>query len=295
MRISQRISFILGILIGFSPLAQAQGLPADQILKGGIDSVTLESALAGIKPGQVVVLGEQHGTSVQAAQQLQVLETIKNSGHLISLGMEFFDYTKQSFVDRYQAGQLDEATFLTQVGWGQGFSYDAYRNQVQFPQFGSEYVIALNAPRTLTSRISRVGMAGLTEDEKNLLPPGWTLGNQGYFERFETVMGGHVPPDALARYFEAQSTWDDTMAWKASEFLRAHPEQVLVIIVGEFHVQYGGGLPDRLKARGLEVTTFSLVNLEGLTESEQKTEVEPSTSYGSRADYVWTSRFSLER
>jgi uncharacterized iron-regulated protein len=295
MRIYQRISSILGILIGLSSWAQAQEVPANRIFKGGTELVTLEAALSGLKPGQVVVLGEQHGTVVQAAQQMQVLETIKNSGLRVSLGMEFFDYTKQGIVDQYKAGQLDEATFLGQVGWGQGFSYDAYRNQVLFPEANSEYVIALNAPRSLTSRISRVGMTGLTEEEKRLLPPGWTIGNQGYFERFETVMGGHVPADALARYFEAQSTWDDTMAWKASEFIRLHPDQIMVIIVGEFHVQYGGGLPDRLKARGLEVTTFSLVNLEGLTEAEQKTEVEPSSTYGSRADFVWTSRFSLER
>lgn len=288
-------TLILSLLTLISLQVKAQTVPVDAILKGGTEEVSLNDALSTVKPGQVVVLGEQHGTRIQAAQQLQVMEKLKESGHFVSLGMEFFEYPKQSVVDAYRAGDMDEATFLTEVGWGQGFSYDAYRTQVQFPQVGSEYVIALNAPRSLTGRISRVGMVGLTDDEKKLLPPNWTLGNQKYFERFQTVMGNHVPPDAVARYFEAQSTWDDTMAWQAAEFLRTHPEQVLVIIVGEFHVQYGGGLPDRLKARGLEVTTFSLVNLEGLTDDEQKSEVQPSSDYGSRADFVWTSKFSLER
>jgi len=281
--------------MGISSLAMAQDLVPGTIYAQGTEAVTLEQALAAVQPGQVVVLGEQHGTQVQAAQQLQVLETLRKNGHLVSLGMEFFEYPGQALVESYRRGELDEASFLQQIGWGMGFSYDAYRSQVQFPRLDSEYVIALNAPRSLTGRISKVGIDGLSADEKALLPPDWTLGNDGYLERFKDVMGmGHLPTtDAVGRYFAAQSTWDDTMAWKAAEFLKAHPEQVLVIIVGEFHVQYGGGLPDRLKARGVTATAFSLVNLDGLTEDERKAEVEPSEKYGTRADFVWTSEFSF--
>jgi len=271
-----------------------QSLSADVIFHQGLVAVSLETALSAVVPGQVVVLGEAHGTQIQAGQQLQVMETLRKNGHLVSLGMEFFEYLKQDLVNQYKLGQVDETSFLTQVGWGNGFSYDAYRNQVLFPRPGVEHVVALNAPRALTGRISKVGMDGLSADEQALLPPNWTLGNADYFKRFQDAMGGHLPSAAaLERYFAAQSTWDDTMAWQAAEFLKAHPDQILVIIVGEFHVQYGGGLPDRLKARGLQTTTFSLVNIEGMSETEQKAEIEPSEEYGSRADFVWLSQFSL--
>jgi uncharacterized iron-regulated protein len=266
----------------------------EPIFHQGLEKVSLEQALAQVQPGEAVVLGEAHGTLVQAAQQLQVLEMLRKNGHLVSLGMEFFEYPTQALVDSYRQGELSEAEFLAKAGWGMGFSYDAYRNQVLFPRFGLEDVIALNAPRTLTGRISKVGMEGLTAEEKALLPPDWALGNQGYFERFQKVMGDHLPSaDALNRYFAAQSTWDDTMAWRAAEYLKAHPDHILVIIVGEFHVQYGGGLPDRLKARGVKSTTFSLVNTKGMTDEERKSEIEPSSDYGSRADFVWESQFSL--
>lgn len=272
--------------------AQAQKLPSDVLFSKGQEVTSLEQALERVRPGQVVVLGEDHGTSVMAKQQLQVLEILRKNGHLVSLGMEFFDYTTQALVDHWRAGNLTEADFLEKVGWGQGFSFDFYREQVQFPNWGAEFVVALNAPRALTGRISKVGLSGLSESERSLLPPQMTVGNAAYFERFKSIMGDHLPtPEALQRYFEAQSTWDDTMAWQAAEFLRAHPEQTLVIIVGEFHVQYGGGLPDRLKARGVQMTSFSLVNLQGLTESEEQAAVLPSDQFGARADYVWTSRF----
>lgn len=286
---------IFGLLTMLSGCAHAGPVPANVVYKQGLEPVSLEKALEQVRPGQVVVLGEDHGTQVMANQQLQVLKTLREMGFSVSVGMEFFYYPQQPLVDAYRADKISEEEFLKQVEWGKGFSYEFYKQQVLFPQFGSEFVIALNSPRSLTSRISKVGVQGLTAEEKSLLPPNFTLGNDRYFERFKKIMGDHLPSgDALGRYFAAQSAWDDTMAWKAAEFLNAHPEQVLVIIVGEFHVQYGGGLPDRLKARGVQVTTFSLVNLANLSESEQKAAVLPSESDGSRADFIWTSRFDLE-
>jgi uncharacterized iron-regulated protein len=94
----------------------------------------------------------------------------------------------------------------------------------------------------------------------------------------------------MVNYFAAQSIWDDTMAWRAVEFLKLHPEQTLFIIVGEFHVQYGGGLPDRLRARGLKnVISLSLVNVDGMSADEEKVATEP-TADGPRADFIWISR-----
>jgi uncharacterized iron-regulated protein len=81
------------------------------------------------------------------------------------------------------------------------------------------------------------------------------------------------------------------MAWKACEAIKSHPEQVFVIIVGEFHVQYGGGLPARLKAHGCsQVKTMSLVDVTDYSEEKAKKELEPSPVYGPRADWVWSIR-----
>ncbi|MNL08745.1 hypothetical protein D3C87_1294800 [compost metagenome] len=102
----------------------------------------------------------------------------------------------------------------------------------------------------------------------------------------------HLPnPEAGERYFAAQSIWDDTMAWRAAEFMKAHPEQILVIVVGEFHVQYGGGLPDRLAVRlpDAPIITFSQFNSEGMTDEEVDKEVAPSTEYGPRSQFIWIS------
>jgi uncharacterized iron-regulated protein len=222
-----------------------------------------------------------------------VLETLKKKGLKVSVGMEFFAYPYQAQVDAWRLGQISEVDFLDSIEWGKGFSFEFYRSQVLFPSLKSEFLLALNAPRSLTGKISKGGLGSLKDEDRALLPPDFTLGNQTYFERFKKIMeGAHLPSaEALQNYFAAQSAWDDTMAWKATQFLSQHSEQVLVIIVGEFHVQYGGGLPDRLKAREVPVTSFSLVNLDGLSDVEQRRAVEPSKLDGPRADYIWTSRF----
>jgi uncharacterized iron-regulated protein len=289
---------ILSLLIlGSSPALAA--IESFQIYSRGETETTLLEALKDVHPGDVVILGESHGTQVMADQQTQVLSTLRKQGLKVSLGMEFFERQQQTAVDAMRSGAISEAEFLSQIGWSSAMPYSAYRNQVNFPRYSEEFVRALNAPRALTSRISKVGISGLNEDEKAQLPVDFEIGNSAYYQRFQAVMGAHIPPEAIHRYFEAQSTWDDVMAFETVRFLKAHPEQVLVIIVGEFHVQYGGGLPSRILHRlsldsGLSASrlkTFSLINLEGMSEDEREQSVRPSATDGSRADFVWTSQF----
>ncbi|WP_232469248.1 ChaN family lipoprotein [Bdellovibrio bacteriovorus] len=260
------------------------------ILRGNdLQPVDLAEAVRPVAPGSIVVIGENHGFKEHQNQQLSIMQALRAQGLKVSVGMEFFTYTDQPVVDSYRQGLLSETDFLSQIKWGNP-SYDYYRGQSLFPNLseGSK-TIALNAPRSLTGKVSKGGLQALTPDDLKLMPPQFAVGNDGYKRRFLSMMP-HLPnPEAGERYFASQSIWDDTMAWQAVEFMRSHPEQVLVIVVGDFHVQYGGGLPDRLRVRGSEfpVVTFSQVNTAGLTEDEIATEINPGTQDGPRADYLW--------
>lgn len=254
------------------------------------DSASFERAVARLQPGGVLVLGEQHAFAFHQLQQLQVIKKAQENGLSVSVGMEFFGYLEQTAVNRWRQGVLSEPDFLKAVGWG-GFSFEFYRPQVQLPRLGREMVVALNAPRSLTSKVAKSGLESLSPSDRSLLPPQFQVGNARYFERFKEAIG-HLPdPAAAQNYFVAQSIWDDTMAWQAAEFLRQHPEQSLVIIVGEFHVQYGGGLPDRLRARGIKnLTTLSLLNADGMSSAEEAMATRPSELDGARADFLWITR-----
>lgn len=255
-----------------------------------MQATSLEQALATVKAGDIVVLGEQHGTSVQADQQVKVMKQLKDMGLSVSVGLEFFEYLDQSSVYQWRRGLLSEENFLKAIRWG-GFPFSAYREQALFPHSAWD-VRAINAPRSLTGKIAKTGMESLTTEEKGLLPPDFTIGNANYFERFKDNIG-HLPdPSAADRYFAAQSVWDDTMAWKIHQYMDVVPNTVMVIVVGEFHVQYGGGLPDRLRARApRKVHTFSLLNLHDMSQDEINEAVQPHSKYGVRADWLWLSDF----
>ena len=124
------------------------------------------------------------------------------------------------------------------------------------------------------------------------MPPGFALGSEVYEKRFYEILGivhgDDNDTDMIKNMFAAQCTWDDTMAWQALEKIKVNPQQVMVIIVGNFHARYGGGLQDRLKARGhKKILTIVQVTSEGLTDTDIESLIEPHPDYGVIADYLW--------
>lgn len=272
-------------------IVQTGQLPRVGLLEGGnLKSTTIESLVAKVAAGGVLVLGELHGNKTHYLRQKAALSALMASGRCtVSVGLEFLSWVHQSSVDDYFDGKLAEADFLKAAEWG-GNPFADYRDQALFPRATGGRLIALNAPRILTGAISKRGIENLTAEELALMPPGFVLGRNDYRERFDAIMGGHVPAQALDRYFAAQSTWDETMAWQVADFLTSNPSHCVAVIVGDFHVNFGGGLPDRLRARGVKnVVTISQVDTFGLTEPELTAELGPHPNYGDRSDGIWLS------
>lgn len=251
-----------------------------------------ESLIKGLLTQKVILLGENHGLKTHQNQHLQILNSLRDAGLRVHVALEFFSYPNQSDVDQYRLGHLSEAEFLKKLQW-QSPSYDFYRDQALFPRMDrGERTWAINAPRSLTGQVARVGVQGLSADLKSMLPPDFQLGRESYRKRFIELLGGEhfADPQVAQRYFEAQSVWDDTMAWKIQNILVQNPQAVVVVIVGEFHVQYGGGLPDRLRSRGVEnVAVVSQVNSTDMSESILLQEISPHPEYGPRADWIWAA------
>lgn len=289
-----RASFILSVLVlscGFASVACA-GLPlADALYDGqSMQPAAVVDLIKNVGQGSVLIVSEQHGNQKHYANQKTALRDLQQSGRCtVSVGLEFLAYTDQSSITAYAKGKLNEADFLKAVGWS-GNPFSDYRDQALFPSQSGGELLGINAPRSLTGTIAKKGLSALTPAEQALMPPNFQLGRAEYRERFEKVMGGHVAADAVERYFAAQSVWDETMAWTSAEFLASHPSHCLVIVVGDFHAQFGGGLPDRLRARGVQsVTVLSQLEAAGLSEAELAEEAAPSQTYGPRADGVWVS------
>lgn len=262
-----------------------------QLFDGKTQSETsLGNLLSKVRPGTILLLGENHGFASHRDQHVEVLNGLRAIGLKVSVGLEFINYTDQALVDQYRVGQLSEQDFLTSIKWG-SIGFEFYKPQLIFPivEIG-ERSLGLNLPRMVSSKISKQGLASLTEEDLKIMPPDFQLGRASYKARFMDAAGAHcrVPDNCFA----AQSAWDDTMAWQAVNFIQQNPEQVLVIVVGEFHVQYGGGTPDRILARlpSANIVTLSQIWAEGMSDDDVALALQPSVIEGPRADFIWVSK-----
>jgi len=248
--------------------------------------VSIEGLVSEISPGSTLFLGELHGFEVVASGQMQVLEELRRQGHKVDVGLEFFTYTKQSVVDQFVHGMINEGTFLDQVGWAKSMDFGFYRKQALFPRHDQgEFTWAINAPQNVTRSVAKRGLENLTEEEKQLLPPNLELGRADYLDRFRESMGGHVEEKDLLRYFQAQSVWDETMAWQLTNHQTGNTK---VVVVGEFHVQYGGGLPNRLSVRDpkMNIITLGFMNIHNLSASEIDESIKPHEKWGIRENFI---------
>lgn len=286
MSLNTLLSLIISAILPLSVFAQIyEGETSAQI--------ELNQVIEQIKPGQILVIGEMHGLKPVHDQQMGILQALREQGHKIAVGMEFFNYTDSSLIASFRKGELTEEDFKSAIKWG-STDFSLYGPQLLFGEEG----FGINMPRSVTSQISKNGLVSLTQEQQLLMPPNFELGNEGYKRRFNEAMGGHLPPEKFENYFAAQSVWDDTMAWQALNFVEKNPDYVYVIIVGEFHVAYGGGLPDRLRHRSeglscrlpVEVKTISQVYTEGLTDEEIHQQIAPSQIDGKRADWIILSK-----
>jgi uncharacterized iron-regulated protein len=254
--------------------------------------LTVDELAARLNPGAVMVFGEEHfvdGSEKNPSDvqhhhnQTRWLEALRLSanarGFKSVLGMEFLEYPYQNTVDTYLAGNMTDEEFTTAIHWGKN-PFDAYKEILW-----TSPTRALNIPRSIVHDVAFHGRESLNAEQIALLPPIWERGSDTYFERFMDVMGGHGSAQDLESYFIAHCLWDDTMAWKSTQSLEMG-EQVLTIVVGAFHVEFGHGLPARLKRYGVnDVHTMVQMNIPDFADKEDF--VKPDPDYGDRADYIW--------
>lgn len=250
-------------------------------------TINIDDLTAKIPRGAIVVIGEQHNMVSIQQGQMDLLTSLRKNGHDLNVGLEFLRYPEQEQIDAYGMGTLSEENFK-KSSWGQS-DFNFYRSQILFPNFKlGERTFGLNSPKNIPIAVKDKGLDNLSSEEKNQLPPNMQLGNSRYKERFIERMDGHVKdPAAMMRYFESQSVWDETIAWKACEVIAAS-DKTLVIIVGQFHVEYNDGLIERLHRRcGAKRPIVNIYQyLYYNDENVDLTPFAPSAKYGAISDYL---------
>jgi uncharacterized iron-regulated protein len=218
-----------------------------------IPSPGIDAIMPVLARHRVIYIGETHSRYDHHLAQLRIIEALYRDNPDMAIALESFQQPFQPVLDDYIAGRIDENTMLRRSEYYQrwGFDYRLYRPILRFAREHKIPLIALNVSKELTARISKVGLAGLTPDERAQLPEQLDTSDEAYKQRLQTVFEEHQGKTgrAFERFYEVQLAWDEGMAAQAADYLRAHPKQRLVVLAGGGHLNAAAAIPARLERR----------------------------------------------
>lgn len=264
-------------------LAQA-GLPY-QVLDGRSGRQVEEAAFwARLQRARAVCVGEDHPNPHHHWVQLRVVQEIgKRQPQTLALGLEMIQRPFQGPLDDYTAKRIDSAALRSRVGWEErwGYPWEFYGPTIDAARGFGAQVLALNAAKELSKKISRQGLESLTPDEKANVPELKLddTTHRGWFDALMAEMGGagahsqkKAPEDAeqenphqenphkspppkmempsADRIYTVQVLWDETMADGSAKWLQANPTGQMVILAGNGHC-HDSAIVNRLKRRGI--------------------------------------------
>ena len=192
---------------------------------------------------RVIYIGETHNSNSDHEYQFDVLKGLRARGTQVTVGWEMFDLTQQPLLDSWDAHHLSTDVLLEKTDfqrhWG---TYSVmYEKILRWTQAEDVPCLALNAPPNLSHKLAQ-GQA-LDPPEQALLPTGYHPLPGGY-EHFAEQMSQNPHGGAnLENFYKAQLLWDQTMAGRIVDYLAAHPDRKLIVLIGRGHVEGGYGVP----------------------------------------------------
>ena len=273
------------------PQAAVQEAPGFCIFNGGSGSPLAGEAAfkAVVREAGAVYAGETHDQAKDHLAQLEALKALGEArGEKIAVGFEMLNMTLQPVLDDYASGKLTEEEFLQKADWKKewGFDFGLYKPLFDYIRANKLKALALNLPKKVVSKIARVGLDGLSPEERQYLPAEVAITkNEAYIKYIRQSYEGHGKSnsskaeggDAAApgkpaagkektgmdgftfeNYLAAMCAWNETMGARLAAFINANPGFAAITIAGAGHVIYNAGIPASVAARtsGLRAVSF---------------------------------------
>ncbi len=204
-----------------------------------------------LSDADLICVGENHDSDLHHHVQLRIIKGLFANDERLGVGMEMFQRPFQPALDRYVRGEIAEDAFLKESEYRQrwGFDWSLYRPILEFSRKNQIPVAALNVPRELTQRLSKVGRDGLTAEEKAQLGDidFHVKAHRDYwFERLAKMHGKtDIPQEQKERSYQVMTAWDGFMADSAARFQKERGLRRMVLLAGSGHIDRGFGIPAR--------------------------------------------------
>lgn len=259
---------------------EAAGLPYQIVDARTGRQVETAQFFARLGEARAVCVGEDHSNPHHHWAQLEIVKQLvakKAPGaERFALGLEMVQRPFQGVLDDYDAKRIDAAALRARVGWEDrwGYDYGFYGPTLDATVAAGGQLLALNAPRELTKKVSRKGLDTLTAEERAQLPELdlKDARHRAWFDALMDSMGGtaahakkpdteepaeaeksphDAPPMPSAdQIYAVQVIWDESMADGAAKWLAANPTGHIVILAGNGHC-HDSAIVGRIKRRGV--------------------------------------------
>lgn len=238
-----------------------------------------------VTSARAICVGEDHQNPHHHWFQLEVMKQlakrVPRTEHL-ALGLEMVQRPFQGVLDDYAAKRIDAAALRSRTGWEDrwGYDYGFYGPTIDVAVGAGARLVALNAARELTKKVSHKGLASLTPEEKAQLPELKLddATHRAWFDALMEDMGGAsahsakptddadetpatpLPTDkahggssqmpSADQIYTVQVIWDESMADGAATWLAQNPTGHIVILAGNGHC-HDSAIVNRIKRRGV--------------------------------------------
>ncbi len=221
------------------------------------ESVSFSQLLDDLAAADVVFLGESHNDETTHRVELAVFEgLLQRRKDQVVLAMEMFERDVQPQLDKYLAGEIDEAQFLADARPWENYR-SAYRPLVELAKRVGAPVIASNFPRPLRMQLAMKGaeaIKSLDDEQAGQVPSQFFPNTQEYWRRVDNAIRGHRGMMQNSggddqRLYSTQSLWDNSMGDACATALKKYPDHSVLHVNGGFHSAYWDGTVHQLKQR----------------------------------------------
>jgi uncharacterized iron-regulated protein len=228
----------------------------------------LGDAIADLKKNRIILVGEHHTTLDHHFGQLNVIQSLKEAGARVAIGLEMFRSDSQQELDQWVDGSIGKKEFQEIYYDNWTYPWSNYRMIFEYARQEKIPMIGLNVPRDITRQVSRKGFNSLSEEQKGKLADVSCRVDKAYMDYIKKAFGGHGHGNINFTYFcEAQLVWDTAMAVHTLEYLKENPDAVVVLIAGTGHVQKGA-IPRQISIRSEIPHAVILPRIDGMLDTQ---------------------------
>lgn len=215
------------------------------------EPIPQEMLLDDLTSVRIVYVGEVHTIARHHQIQTQLLCKLAQRNLKPALAMEMFSEEHQAVVDRWMRSKDDMSELIKSLGREHWTNLQDYESVLTTARDLAVPVVALNAPDRLVRKVAREGLQGLSAEDRKWLPDGFQDINplNDRLLRLRLRVHKAFQEKSLDNIVLAQAIRDATMARAVVRFLQSDEgkNRIVMVIAGTGHLNYGFGIPERVK------------------------------------------------